>query len=126
MTRPFLETEPNLATISLWLRIQELTELSKNPILPFSEATSDNLKHHIFYDETRNINNDGDFEAHPVVLNALIDEIHHDIVSTYHSAYPSLDISVIITEDSSDPYLRILDLQSGIEVVIEDGFCYES
>lgn len=126
MTHSFLEAEPNLATISLWLRMQELTELSKNPILPFSKATSDNLKHHIFYDETRNTNNDGDYEAYPVVLDAFLDKFHHDIVSTYRSAYLSLDISVIITEDSSDPYLRILNPQSNIEFVIQDGFCYET
>lgn len=125
MSHYFPETEPNLATIALWLQMQKFIELSKNPILPFSEATSENFDNHIFYDEKHNVSKNENYKAHSVVLDAWLDELHHDIVSTYNLNFPSLEILVAIPEESSDPYLRIFDPQTNVEFFIEDGSCYE-
>lgn len=56
-----------------------------------------------------------------IVLDALIDELHHDIIS-YYDDYTSLPIGLIIDEDDA-PYIEVL-LENGASIIVENGSWY--
>ena len=68
------------------------------------------------------------FAKYPLVADYLIDECHHDIITTYTNMWSSdgIRICVIIREDS-DPFIQITsDMDNDFCIVVEHGIWYNA
>ena len=67
----------NMETIKTLEMINMLVQKAKNGVKPFSEATLENMDNYIFYDEKAETEN-----GFPIVHGMMVDEDHHDVLST--------------------------------------------
>lgn len=111
----------NIETIKLIKVIEELCELSKAGIKPFSECTEKNDGQYVFYDE-RKQNPDGSYK---ICLDTLVIDEHHDVISYYedyagysHPINNDCTIGVVIDEEGSHITIKLRDDN---EIYIVDG-----
>lgn len=111
----------NIETIRFVRMLDELSELTKNGILPFEEANENNYIDRLFYD-TNAIEGDG----YRIVLDArVIDDTqnyHHDVISYYDSDSFEYKIRAIVSEE--DIYIKVTLLVSEDFIIIENGHWY--
>lgn len=116
----------SLDTILFSQVVDKLKELSTKEFLPFSSLEStDIFEEAIVYDdvyETCTFGIDLPFKRYPVVEQVSINELHHDIVSTYSSSYAEHDIQVYV-EIGEDCQVVVIE-QGDIKFCIEDGQTY--
>ena len=116
----------DMDTIRAIAKLNELTKLAENGILPFSEATPDNIHDHIFYDdEDEGIELEDGLVVYPAVGDVCIDEQHHDIVSYDRNNLWAI-VVVVDTEpecDDAKPYVSMWPNQDG-NIDIIDGVWY--
>ena len=110
-------------TLCFLKKLDELAELSAYGIKPFSKATMENWHECVFYDETLSDNDDGFY----VVLDACIDELHHDIICYCVDDRDGEDYSIrVVFDDDNKPFISIKPGCNNLygydwQIVIEDG-----
>lgn len=99
--------------IRTMLLLQELKTKALKGFVDFKDATSDDYHDCICYDSEHPLNSTsfGDIggQPYPIVWGALIDEIHHDVISYYDTV---IDGKVY----------AIVDPENGCSIAIEDLF----
>ena len=97
--------------IRTMLLLQELKTKALKGFVNFKDATNDDYHDCICYDSEHPLNSTsfGDIggQPYPIVWGALIDEIHHDVISYYDTA---IDGKVY----------AIVDSENGCSIAIED------
>lgn len=109
-------------TVRFIKMLDELAELSKNEIIPFSKMTSILKDDHICYDEN-NKNANGTYKM-PLDMCLACD--HHDIIC-YYDDYVESDnfiIGVRIDEYDNSKFVDVVCLDSDYSIVIENGKWY--
>ena len=122
----------NTETIIFIDLLRKLAEKSKEGIYPFSTATKGQSNGILYDDRKPYLNgdtNDGTEDSYKVIADYLIDDQHHDIISTYTDMYESKDIVIeAITDDKYDESGNWIKVTSWRDpdfcVVIEDGHWY--
>lgn len=107
--------------------INELIQKSKQGYVPFSKVTSDFHPEGIIYDDShideRESSNDS--MCYEIILDCVVDECHHDIVSTYDDYCEDNRISVRachdITNDSFYVEIIVRESGEGVYIFIENG-----
>ena len=89
----------DMDTLKAVAKLNELTKLAENGILPFSEATPENINDHIFYDdEDEGMELDDGLVIYPAVGDCCVDELHHDIIS-----YDENSLWIIVVTVDTEP-----------------------
>ena len=110
----------------------ELIKMSTNGIFPFSQAGLEDYKQAVYYDDTQPEDFGDDCLRYPVVKNGLIDEVHHDVITTYGCRYDDYSISVFVEVYEGKPEISFKvyldadnpDNENSIEYMISDGDYY--
>lgn len=102
-------------TVHFMKMLDELAAMTANGIAPFSEATPESWcsRQILFFDN----NEDG----YPIVRDALIDELHHDIISYYSGE--DYTVRLICTEDGKS-FVEVMSVNQKYAIVIENGTWY--
>lgn len=102
-------------TVAFIKMLDDLAARSQYGIMPFSEATEEtwDAEEILFYDDTR--------EKKPIVIQALVDDLHHDIITLCGSE--DFTASVVCTEDEK-PFIEVMSTDRRYAIVIEDGKWY--
>lgn len=113
----------NVETIKFVNMLNQMAELTKNPILPFDEANEQNADDNIFYD-LESKDEDGGYMV--VCDKCIVDDpqcYHHDIISYCGSDNLEYRVRVRIYDDDP-PYIEIKLLLSEEFLVVENGGWY--
>ena len=87
-------------------------------VKPFSEATLENMDNYIFYDEKAETEN-----GFPIVHGMMVDEDHHDVLSTLDQYINSEDEYTVRVRFDEDDYMYIeFQLDDGIIEIDENGW----
>lgn len=122
----------NTDTIKFIAFLDELAGSSENGIYPFSTATNEQ-KNGLLYDDKRPIykalHNDklDNDDKYTLIADCLIDNEHHDVISTYTQMYDADDIviEVVVNEEENDVYVSVTSRNDpDFCIVIEDGRWY--
>lgn len=98
--------------------INMLVQKAKNGVKPFSEATLENMDNYIFYDEKAETEN-----GFPIVHGMMVDEDHHDVLSTLDQYINSEDEYTVRVRFDEDDYMYIeFQLDDGIIEIDENGW----
>lgn len=127
MYKDFFETEDtssiNFTTIKFMDMLKILAAKSLNGYIGFSQikATDDCCyDDRIIYDDTKASNTD----EYGIVLDYLVDSLHHDIISTYDNYCGwnnQYTVRVVFDEDTHLPFINIKTSNPEIYIYIEDG-----
>lgn len=116
-------------TLNFMLEVNRLAGKTKYPILPFSEATKENKDSHIFYNQDDLIGTVEDQKFYPIVLDSIIDEEHHDVISYLDARdYPNTRFEVVVDADGS-VFIQIQVIAEDFSttcIIIEDGEFYRA
>ena len=108
----------NMETIKTLEMINMLVQKAKNRVKPFSEATLENMDNYIFYDEKAETEN-----GFPIVHGMMVDEDHHDVLSTLDQYINSEDEYTVRVRFDEDDYMYIeFQLDDGIIEIDENGW----
>lgn len=108
----------NMETIKTLEMINMLVQKAKNGVKPFSEATLKNMDNYIFYDEKAETEN-----GFPIVHGMMVDEDHHDVLSTLDQYINSEDEYTVRVRFDEDDYMYIeFQLDDGIIEIDENGW----
>lgn len=109
-------------TIKFISFLNGLAERSENGIYPFSAATNEQRRC-LFYDDKKTI---GDGNLHPLVADYLINDEHHDIISTWTEMYAAkgISIGVEVYDDDTPSVIITSECDSGFGVSVTDGIWY--
>lgn len=112
-----------LDSLKFMLVINELVEQSKEGYKPFSELKTYeekmDFKGVVYDDETRTVNTEENMAYYDVVLDSLIDENHHDVISTYDNIHR--DLSIQFAEDLEDKESSHIFVHIGTPRDISEG-----
>ena len=127
--------EINTQTVTFIGFLNMLAEKSKNGICPFSTATAQD-KEGLLYDDKNPIEDgesmqlDEDIPAaspYSLVANSLIDELHHDIISTWTQIYAAYRINVVAMVGDGEPWISVTsDEDDDFYIVVENGAWYNA
>ena len=110
----------NMETIKTLEMINMLVQKAKNGVKPFSEATLENMDNYIFYDEKAETEN-----GFPIVHGMMVDEDHHDVLSTLDQYINSEDEYTVRVRFDEDDYMYIeFQLDDGIIEIDENGWYF--
>ena len=108
----------NMETIKTLEMINMLVQKAKKGVKPFSEATLENRDNYIFYDEKAETEN-----GFPIVHGMMVDEDHHDVLSTLDQYINSEDEYTVRVRFDEDDYMYIeFQLDDGIIEIDENGW----
>ena len=113
-------------TISFLKDLDNITVLTAAGIKPFSDATADSMNDFLFYDDGA-VRGDAGF---PVVRDACVDHIHHDIISCYDDNCYGKDYTIrVVFDENGKPFVKVTpgnENKSGENMIriIEDGYGY--
>ena len=119
----------NTETVKFIYDFNQLAKKSKKGIRPFSKATDwDAQLHFLLYDDESPKELEENMISYPLISGCLIDELHHDIISTWTEDYAfaknELDFVVVLEEDN-DPYVCIKSIEDeSFYIIIENGQWY--
>ena len=116
----------NFETIDFIDRLNEFAERTECGIFPFSTATPE-MKDGVLYDDTTLLEESDEYcKRFPIIADCLIDNEHHDIVSTYDNMYKGIQLYVEIQrcDDVVDVSIAAYSKRDDILIVIEDGEWY--
>lgn len=92
-------------TVAFISFLNDLARDSRHGIRPFSTATNQD-KEWLLYDDENPIRvwNDGDYSqtSYPLVADCLIDELHHDIISTWTDIWAEDGVQVTVMVEKMD------------------------
>ena len=104
----------NMETIKTLEMINMLVQKAKNGVKPFLE----NMDNYIFYDEKAETEN-----GFPIVHGMMVDEDHHDVLSTLDQYINSEDEYTVRVRFDEDDYMYIeFQLDDGIIEIDENGW----
>lgn len=109
-------------TIKFISFLNGLAKKSENGIYPFSVATNEQ-RCCLFYDDKKTI---GEGNLHPLVADYLINDEHHDIISTFTDMYAAkgISIGVEVYDDDTPSVIITSECDSGFGVSVGDGIWY--
>lgn len=111
----------NTGTIKFISRLNDLAKRSKNGIHPFSTATKEQ-KNGLLYDDSKTFG-----DVHPLVADCLIDDEHHDIISTFTQMYDADGIVIGVKVEDDNAYVSVTSRNDPeLSIVIENGIWYQS
>lgn len=111
----------NIETIKFISRLNDLARSSKNGIYPFSTATKEQ-KNGLLYDDSKTLG-----DVHPLVADCVIDNEHHDIVSTFTQMYDADGIVIGVSVEDDNAYVSVTSRNNPeLSIVIENGIWYQS
>jgi hypothetical protein len=101
----------NKRTVELIGYLNDLAEESEDGIRPFSTATPQD-KDGLWYDDENPVEideDDGDtYASYPLVSGRLVDELHHDIISTWTEDWEEEGIQFTVAiENNSEPVICV-------------------
>lgn len=129
--------EINTQTVKFIGFLNMLAEKSENGIRPFSTATAQD-KDGLLYDDESPIEIGelvrlGDTEvpsdsSYPLVADSIIDEQHHDIITTWTQDYAVDGINVLVMAGGDgNPWVSVTsDEDDDFSIVVEDGRWYNA
>ena len=109
----------NTDTIEFIYLLKSLSSKSEKGIFPFSKINSKSDKEGILYDDLTKFS-----DGHPIIADYLIDELNHDIISTYSSLYKEQGIMMRVNfdEDDGNAFVEITSKSNpDFCLVIRDG-----
>lgn len=107
-------------TLELIHVVAELKIKSKNGIRPFSECESGAaFGKCVWFDDMNEIYNG----AYPIIMEAQIDDEHHDIVTLLSDWFEDVEI-IVCTDDVGEKYVSVRDKCSDGEIVVDKGRSY--
>ena len=115
-------------TIAFISFLNDLARDSRHGIRPFSTATNRD-KEGLLYDDNDPIEvcDDGDYSqtSYPLVADRLIDELHHDIISTWTEIWAEDGIQVTaMVENDNEPVICVTAKNDDFYIVVHDGIWY--
>lgn len=110
----------NVQTVKFLKMLEELTELTNDEFTDFENLTQDQIEWEcgIIYDK-KNKNENGSYK---VVLDLLIAEDHHDIISYFDTYCDCGGYTVGVMEDEDGMYIQV-DIEEE-SIIIEKGVWY--
>lgn len=111
-----------------------LAKMSESGIRPFSTATAQD-KDGLLYDdknpiEIGEIDEDTPVDSsYPLVADSIIDELHHDIISTWTQVYAAdgIEVVVMVMADDGEPFISITSkYDDDFCIVVENGIWYNA
>ena len=117
-------------TVAFISFLNDLARDSRHGIHPFSTATNQD-KEWLLYDDENPIRvwNDGD-TSYPLVADCLIDELHHDIISTWTDiwAEDGIQVAVMVEKmngNENEPVICVTAKNDDdFYIVVHDGIWY--
>lgn len=112
--------EINIQTVKFLKMLEELAELTNDEFTEFESLTQEQIEWEcgIIYDKN-NTNENGSYK---VVLDLLITEEHHDIISYFDSYCDCDEYTVGVMEDEDGMYIQV---DIGEEsIIVEKGVWY--
>lgn len=102
-------------TVRFLKLLDELAALSANGIVPFSKATEESWHscQYLFFDDKS--------ESFPIVWEAIVDELHHDIISYYSGENYTVRA---VCEEEEKPFIEVISADTKYAIVVEDGAWY--
>ena len=119
-------------TIAFISFLNDLARDSRHGIRPFSTATNRD-KEGLLYDDNDPIEvcDDGDYSqtSYPLVADRLIDELHHDIISTWTEiwAEDGIQVTVMVEKmdgNESEPAVCVTTKNDDFCIAVHDGIWY--
>ena len=108
----------NMETIKTLEMINMLVQKAKNGVKPFSESQLEKMDNYIFYEEKAETEN-----GFPIVHGMMVDEDHHDVLSTLDQYINSEDEYTVRVRFDEDDYMYIeFQLDDGIIEIDENGW----
>ena len=122
----------NIQTVEFIGFLNMLAKMSENGIRPFSTATAQD-KDGLFYDDKNPIEI-GDIDedtpvnsSYPLVTNSIIDELHHDIISTWPQDYAVDGIEAVVMAGDGEPWISITSkYDDDFSIIVENGIWYST
>ena len=122
----------NTQTVEFIGFLNMLAKMSENGIRPFSTATAQD-KDGLLYDdknpiEIGEIDEDTPVDSsYPLVANSIIDELHHDIISTWTQDCAVDGIEVVVMAGDSEPWISVTsEGDDDFCIVVENGNWYNA
>ena len=118
----------DLQTVKFIGFLNDLAEKSKDGIRPFSVATAQDRKG-LFYDDHNPITVFPD-RSYPLVNDCFIDELHHDIISTWTREYAADGIKIDVYVDERSTYVSVtsyddnLSIEDNLHIIVGHGVWY--
>ena len=109
----------NTDTIKFIYLLKSLSSKSEKGFFPFSKTNSKPDKGGILYDDLTKFS-----DGHPIIADCLVDELHHDVISTYSSLYEEQGIIMRVNfdEDNGNAFVKITSKNNqDFCLIIEDG-----
>lgn len=131
--------EINTQTVKFIGFLNMLAEKSENGIRPFSTATAQD-KDGLLYDDKNPIEIgepmrlggtiDEDIpvdSSYPLVADSIIDEQHHDIITTWTQDYAVDGIAVVVMAGDGEPWISVTsEDDDDFSIVVENGIWYNA
>ena len=127
-------------TVKFIGELNRLAWRSENGIYPFSTATKDQM-YGLLYDDRKPLREGGSAklgdttivfdDCYPLIADCLIDNEHHDIISTYTQMYDADDIVIgVMTgamDEEGEAWIAVTSKDNpDLNIVIKDGVWYQS
>lgn len=85
----------------------DLVNQSRHGIYPFSACRSDSDRDAIYYDDTHPVRDEDGSVRYPVVLDYLVDDCHHDIISEYGTIAEDYTVTISAVKFESEDDFEI-------------------
>ena len=106
----------DFTTLILISTLNELAEMTKNGIYHFYLATKEQEDAVLYDDEN---------DKNPVLADYLIDEEHHDMISTYSQLFENEGVNInVVVEAKDNSYINVTFRDIEMSIVIEKGKWY--
>lgn len=127
-------------TVKFIGELNRLAWRSENGIYPFSTATKEQM-YGLLYDDRKPLREGGSTQlgdttivfddCYPLIADCLIDNEHHDIISTYTQMYDADDIVIgVMTgamDEEGEAWIAVTSKDNpDLNIVIKDGVWYQS
>ena len=114
----------NTETVKFIGFLNMMASMSKNGIRPFSTATALD-EENLLYDDKNPIKTEKEMTPYPLISDCIVDENHHDIISTFTKDYAAKGVNVVaMIGDSGNPFVSITSECDDFCVVVENGDWY--
>lgn len=127
-------------TVKFIGELNRLAWRSENGIYPFSTATKEQM-YDLLYDDRKPLREGGSAQfgdttivfddCYPLIADCLIDDEHHDIISTYTQMYDADDIVIGVMagamDEEGEAWIAVTSNDNpDLNIVIKDGVWYQS
>lgn len=109
----------NFNTLRFLDMLNKLAEMTKHGFIAFDEVSTDEDCEKVMYDNSKE-----DYAGYRIVMDCVIDECHHDIVSDYDSYCCGGYKARVEFDDDDIPYIEIQTDDSNTWFVVENGRWY--